>query len=102
MKKRTPLKRATAAAAMIATAGLLSLGTSTVATAAPSGDTSAQACGYYETSDSAYYGHCGSGRVIIKIELDWTTDVRYECVPDGETYLGSTDDIDYAVYVGNC
>ncbi|MFJ8046963.1 DUF6355 family natural product biosynthesis protein [Streptomyces luteogriseus] len=102
MKKKTPLKRAAAAAAMTVTAGLLSLGTSTVATAAPSGDTSAQACGYYETSDSAYYGHCGGGKVIIKIDLDWTTDVRYSCVGPGETYLGSTDDIDYAVYVGNC
>jgi hypothetical protein len=102
VKKNTPLKRATAAAAVIATAGLLSAGTSTVATAAPSGDTSAKACGYYETQNDAYYGHCGNSKVIIKIELDWTTDVRHKCVKKGETWLGSTNDIDYAVYVGTC
>ncbi|MGW3566680.1 DUF6355 family natural product biosynthesis protein [Streptomyces sp. NPDC000941] len=101
--KRIPLKRATAAAAVIASAGLLSVGASTVAAAAPSGGASVQACGYYETStDKAYYGHCGSGRVIIKIELDWTTAERFRCVGPGETYLGTTDEIDYAVYVGTC
>ncbi|MGW0708345.1 DUF6355 family natural product biosynthesis protein [Streptomyces sp. NPDC002643] len=102
MNKHIPLKRLTTAAAAIATAGLLSVGTTTTAAAAPSGDTSARACGYYETRDTAYYGHCGSGKVIIKIELDWTTDVRYWCVKPGERKLGSTDEIDYAVYVGTC
>ncbi|MGI5193424.1 DUF6355 family natural product biosynthesis protein [Streptomyces sp. CA-288835] len=102
MKKKIPLKRVTAAAAAIATAGLLSAGANTAAAATPPGDTSARACGYYETRDTAYYGHCGRGKVIIKIELDWTTDVRYWCVGPGERRLGSTDDIDYAVYVGTC
>ncbi|MGO4755944.1 DUF6355 family natural product biosynthesis protein, partial [Streptomyces sp. 2MCAF27] len=54
------------------------------------------------STGKAYYGHCGSGRVIIKIELDWTTAERFRCVGPGETYLGTTDEIDYAVYVGTC
>lgn len=90
------------AAAVFSAAALAGTALTSTAQAAPAGGVSALACGYYETGDTAYYGHCGSNRIIIEIDLDWTTTERYQCVGPGETNLGSTDDIDYAHYVGDC
>ncbi|WP_413755251.1 DUF6355 family natural product biosynthesis protein [Streptomyces sp. MMBL 11-3] len=98
-KLSTPLR---IAAAVLGAAALTSTAFTTTAQAASAGGASARACGYYETSDTAYYGHCGSRNAIIEIDLDWTTTERYQCVPPGETNLGSTDDIDYAHYIGDC
>lgn len=90
------------AAAVFSAAALAGTALTSTAQAAPVGDASAMACGYYEAGGTAYYGHCGTNRIIIEIDLDWTTTERYQCVGPGETNLGSTDDIDYAHYVGDC
>lgn len=64
-------------------------------------DARTMACGFYETSSTAYYGHCGKTTVVIRIEhhnpftKDW-----YWCVGPGETRLGTAAGIKYAVYSG--
>ncbi|MFB8353369.1 DUF6355 family natural product biosynthesis protein [Streptomyces niveus] len=76
------------------------------AQAAPAGSPAAEkgvrACGYYETQTDSYYGHCGSGWVMIQVDIDWwPTDIK-RCVPLGETHLGTTDEIDNAWAIGAC
>ncbi|MER6662936.1 DUF6355 family natural product biosynthesis protein [Amycolatopsis japonica] len=59
------------------------------------------ACGFYETNDWAYYGHCGSTTVMIRIEHhNPFTDDWYWCVRPRETRLGTAAGISYAVYIG--
>ncbi|MFD5269005.1 DUF6355 family natural product biosynthesis protein [Streptomyces sp. NPDC058335] len=72
------------------------------AQAATGGNVSAQGCGYYEAGDYAYYGHCGSGNVIIEIDWDSSWEESWWCVGPGETQLGRAEDVDFAHYVGNC
>jgi hypothetical protein len=55
-------------------------------------------CGFYETASSAYYRHCGSTTVEIRVDA-WDGTSDYECVgPWSTTYLGRNEDVDYAVY----
>lgn len=55
-------------------------------------------CGFYETASSAYYQHCGSTTVEIRVDY-WEGSSGYECVgPWSTTYLGRAEDVDYAVY----
>jgi hypothetical protein len=66
--------------------------------------TSAQAapCGGYETSSWAYYNHCGSGYVQIKVDRNWPTKDTYQCVGPGITGLGTADGVNRSWYVGGC
>jgi hypothetical protein len=101
MRKNTSksLRLAVTAFSVALLAGTAVSGT---AQAAPAGDAAAMACGYYEAGGIAYYGHCGTGSVIIEIDIDWDTDEVYRCVGQGETRLGTTSEIDYAHSVGVC
>ena len=78
-----------------------------VASAQASGDVSVLACGYYETATDAYYNHCSSNTdphagAKIEVDLDWTIFNQYKCVRKGETWLGTTGDIDNAWWVDTC
>jgi hypothetical protein len=95
MKKANLNKRMTTMVATLITAGALSAGTAAgTAAAAPV----AAPCGFYEAAASAYYRHCGSTTVEIRVDY-WNNTSGYECVgPWSTTYLGRSADIDYAVY----
>ncbi|WP_221352151.1 DUF6355 family natural product biosynthesis protein [Streptomyces beigongshangae] len=90
------------AATAFSTAILAGTALSGAAQAAPAGGAGAMACGYYETSDTAYYGHCGSGSVIIEIDINWSYEEEYRCVGQGETTLGTASRIVYAHSIGTC
>ncbi|WP_017974817.1 DUF6355 family natural product biosynthesis protein [Actinopolyspora halophila] len=84
--------------------GLLT--TATAASAAPSAPEEPNAttpnspCGYYQTEKDAYYNHCSNKTsVVINVDTIWASDYT-KCVGPGVTYLGSTDDIRFASYVG--
>lgn len=53
-------------------------------------------CGYYETTSSAYYNHCGPRSVWVYIKYwgDLTTDKK--CLSPGEHLLGPSEDVNYA------
>ncbi|KGI82147.1 hypothetical protein IL38_07560 [Actinopolyspora erythraea] len=94
----------TTTALAIATGSLL---VATVASAAPavpsqerSNDPARTPCGYFETEHDAKYNHCSdTTRVVINVDTIWAPDYT-KCVGPGVTYLGSTDDIRFASYVG--
>lgn len=57
-------------------------------------------CGYYQTEKDAFYNHCSNKTsVVINVDTIWASDYT-TCVGPGVTYLGSTDDIRFASYVG--
>ncbi|MFC8662355.1 DUF6355 family natural product biosynthesis protein [Streptomyces sp. NPDC057199] len=95
MKKANLAKQMTTMAAALVTAGVLSVGAAAgTAAAAPV----AEPCGFYETSTSAYYRHCGSTTIEIRVDY-WNNTSGYECVgPWSTMYLGRKVDVDYAVY----
>ncbi|MFE7439676.1 DUF6355 family natural product biosynthesis protein [Streptomyces chartreusis] len=99
--KTMRLKRMIAVTAL-ATAGLLSAGTS--ANAAPAGGQTAAAqfrCGFYVGDDlTAYYGHCDAPpRTDIVIHVEGSSDYDM-CVKPGVTRLGKWPTVSYAAYTG--
>ncbi|WP_092604071.1 DUF6355 family natural product biosynthesis protein [Actinopolyspora xinjiangensis] len=84
-----------------------SLLVATVASAAPAVPSEASSnepartpCGYFETEHDAKYNHCADNtHVVINVDTIWARDYT-KCVGPGVTYLGSTDDIRFASYVG--
>ncbi len=89
------------ATAALATTALVSLGGGAAQAAPVGGGAHTMACGYYETGTEAFYGHCGTGRIMIEIDKDWTWNSDFLCVGPGETRLGSVDDYDNAWSIGN-
>lgn len=59
-------------------------------------------CGYYETSSSAYYRHCGKGSVWIHIRYWGDFKTHKKCVTPGEHLLGPSEDVNYARSHGAC
>ncbi|WP_143261597.1 DUF6355 family natural product biosynthesis protein [Allokutzneria sp. NRRL B-24872] len=92
-------KRISAALAAVAT--LATLGTANTASASANetqrGDFP---CGYYsDWAGFAFYGHCGSGWVQIRVEkLILPNEVH--CVGPGTTRIGYVPQTRYAVYLG--
>jgi len=97
MKKAMLLKRV----AVLATAGLLSAGVTANIAAADAQAAAQFRCGFYESGDWAYYGHCDAPP-----PTDVVINVRYiggnfdQCVPPGLTVLGNSTVILGAAYTG--
>lgn len=72
--------------------------------AAASAGTSAECgpTGFWESSTSAYYGHCSNSRVVIKIDYAPSTGkpADYACVGYGQYYLGTRAAVANAYYTG--
>jgi hypothetical protein len=101
MQKAIPLKRVTAVAVALATAGLLSAG-ATASTAAADEQAAAQfTCGFHWGGDLyGYYGHCDAPpRTDIVIHVEGGNE-RDMCVKPGLTRLGKWPDVTYAAYTG--
>lgn len=61
-------------------------------------------CGYWEDewNNRAYYKHCGSGRIRIRVDY-WEWPDGYRCpIYPGNTYLGTTHAVRNAWYVEPC
>lgn len=92
---------------LIVRRALAVLGIGAAAALAVAGPAAAQAptgpCGFSENFTGAYYNHCGSGQVQVRIVKSWPFAEDPEiCVGPGMTYLGKTDDIENAFYVHPC
>ncbi|GHJ38074.1 DUF6355 family natural product biosynthesis protein [Streptomyces sp. TS71-3] len=105
---RRGIKSALATAA-VAAAASLAMGTAS-ASAAPVTAPQAQeakaasACGWYtDWTAHAWYNHCGTGRVVIYVDLlsvGGSSEGYETCVGPGDTYLGSWPAVQGAWYVG--
>lgn len=58
-------------------------------------------CGFYKTSNSAFYNHCGQTRVLIHLD-EYNGKTSQKCVQPGETYLGRSSDVENAYHIGAC
>ncbi|MEE2050146.1 DUF6355 family natural product biosynthesis protein [Nocardiopsis tropica] len=57
-------------------------------------------CGYYETTATAWYEHCGSGRIWIEVDFSGLRGNELRCVGPGRTDLGGARAVNNAWYVG--
>ncbi|MEW2575359.1 DUF6355 family natural product biosynthesis protein [Streptomyces syringium] len=84
----------------LASAGLLltSLGAVAV-TATPA---TAEPCGYYDNGSDAYFTHCTEGTqwAVIKVRVAHAPDYERCMRPNNTTWLGSSEKIQGAHYVG--
>lgn len=57
--------------------------------AAPAEARADDPCGYYHSTTTLYYNHCGSGSVIVEVKNQFDVVNRTVCVSPGETSLGA-------------
>lgn len=73
---------------------------STIASADSATRVGVAACGWDPDATGAYYNHCGSTKVVIRVERHLGLPGFDRCVRPGRTYLGSLSEIRYAWYKG--
>lgn len=85
---------------LLAFAGVSAAGLALAPAAGAAPGTADEPCGYYQDHQSAWYNHCAQDtHVVINVDTIWAPDYE-RCVGPGTTFLGSTDDIRGAWYVG--
>ncbi|MGC5561606.1 DUF6355 family natural product biosynthesis protein [Streptomyces sp. FR-108] len=104
------MRRGIKSALMTAALAAAAVGTTVApANAAPQPTPQAQpatasACGWYtDWTAHAWYNHCGSGRVVIYVDLlsvGGSSEGYEKCVGPGDTFLGSWPAVQGAWYVG--
>lgn len=75
------------------------------ATASAGGAKAAAPCGFYVQGNEAYYNHCGSGRIKIRVRWVFWWNTADRCVGPGITGLEekrADKFISNAWYIGSC
>ncbi|MPZ80763.1 MAG: hypothetical protein GEV28_10335 [Actinophytocola sp.] len=55
-------------------------------------------CGLHWSLYSAWYNHCGSTNVLVRV--DKPGDDYIYCLPPGDTWLGAETEVENAYYIG--
>ncbi|GAA3994381.1 hypothetical protein GCM10022247_12600 [Allokutzneria multivorans] len=86
----------------VAIVAAVAAGTTTTATASATPAPQDPDCGYVADEDgSAYYHHCGSGKVLVHIDYKTWNDVDW-CLLPGWTPLGRASIVQNAWYMRGC